>query len=127
MTKIQKLYQIKAIQAVENILVYNQGSKDECYIDSRTIRNEKGMPIVKQIAEIDKYIWYVCPFCQQIHIESKRCLNVNNRILWTNCRYRSRVLQYITIDCDIEPIAHQEATDSELEQEYILMQEFEKL
>ena len=127
MKKLDKLIHMGVNPKVESIMVYNKGGEDECYIDSRTKRSEKGIAVVKPIAENEKYIWYVCPFCQEIHIESKRCLNVNNKVLWTNCRYRNRVIQYILIDSNIEPIAQEEVLDSELEEEYNFMQGFERM
>lgn len=112
---------------VESIMVYNKGTENEYYIDLRTTKNEKGIAVVKPIADNEKYFWYVCPYCQEIHIESKRCLNINNKILWTNCKYRHRILQYILIDSNFEPIAKKEPLDSELEREYNFMQEFERM
>lgn len=124
MTKLEKLIQMNMNPIVEDILICNKGD-DEYYIDERKARNEQGMPIVKPIAESEMFVWYVCPFCQQIHIESKRCLNVNNKIIMTNCKYRYRILQYIVIDCEIEPVAFQEAKDDVLEKEYEFMMDFE--
>ena len=125
MTKLETVLKINIIPIVESILIGNKGKPDEYYIDSRTKVNEKNMPIVKPIAENEKFIWYICPFCQKIHIESKRCLNVNNKILWANCKYRCRISQYITLDCESEPLAHQKVTDKELEHEWNYMQKFE--
>lgn len=126
MAKLEKLKMMMDLRKVtEYILVCNKGEEDEFYIDSRTTRNEQGLYKVKPIAENNLFMWYVCPFCQQIHIESKRCLNVTNKVLWANCKYRRRMVQYIVADCELDPIAHQEVEDTALESEYKFMQSFE--
>ena len=124
MKKLEKLMKMNMNPIVENIFISKRG-EEEYYIDERTIKNEQGMKVVKPVAENEMFVWYICPFCQQIHIESKRCLNVNNKVIMTNCKYRYRIMQYIIIDCEIEPVAFQEAKDDVLEKEYEFMMDFE--
>ena len=53
------------------------------YIDERSHRIKNGIYVVKHIAENKKFFWYICPYCQQIHIESKRLLTHDKPIMAT--------------------------------------------
>jgi hypothetical protein len=124
MAKLSKLLSL-GIQLQIPIEIFRKDTDEEFYHDLRTVHSFKEHPRVKKIAENDLFFWYVCPNCTQIHIESKRNLNVANKAIWSNCKRRIKINQYIIIDTDIKPIAHQEVDDDVLEQEWNFMQNFE--
>ena len=78
---------------------------NEAYIDERTHRDENGMFVVKPIAESKKFFWYVCPHCKKIHMESKRYLLTDERIITAQCIYSNGIIPKIKILAKASPLA----------------------
>lgn len=130
MAKLEKLLSMK-FNLLSEIEVFRKGTDEEFYVDPRTVRAMIGSnqpPKVKMIAENEKFFWYVCPFCQQIHIESKRCLNVDQKIIRANCKHRSSIFMDLIIDevkCDIVGVVNGFEFEATLKSEWDFMRSFE--
>lgn len=128
MAKLSKLINIKknyadpTIKLLSKIEVFEKNQLGEFYTDPRTVLKLNELPRVKPIAESLLYIYYVCPYCRRIHIESKRYMNVLNRMIETRCKHE---VKHIIIDWKVEPIAHEEAFPEELTKEWEFMKQFE--
>lgn len=70
MKNCNDLFKLPVTDAFQDLLVMNSGQPTEYYIDPRTERNSDGLYVVKPITWNDAYFAYVCPFCQEIHIEA---------------------------------------------------------
>jgi hypothetical protein len=122
MNQLENLIQMADTVIYADFLIGGWEADKPYYIDTRTHKTVKGIYSVKPIAENEKFFWYVCPYCQQIHIESKRLLTHDKPIRMTNCPYRFRINQYVEFDCAAEPIALQEnVPDSVLQAEWEYM------
>lgn len=127
-TQLENLISMSDEITYKDFLIGNAGMPEEFYIDERTSKVLNGIPKVYPIAKNAKFFWYVCPFCQRIHIESKRILNLNNRVIWGNCPYRQRLNQYIQIQVQMpadEEFGGQEDVDSIMEAEWRYMEAYE--
>lgn len=120
MTHLENMIQMAETILFDKFLICGDG----VFIDPRTVRNLEGMPVVKPIAENPWFFWYACPFCQSIHIESKRLLNHDRRVISANCPYRYQIRQEFVIDMPADPLAYQEVADQILHDEWTTMQEF---
>ncbi len=126
-TQLENLIAMSDEITYKDFLIGRAGTPEEFYIDERT-SEANGIPEVFPIAENSKFFWYVCPFCQRIHIESKRTLNLNNRVIWGNCPYRGRLNQYIQMRMQMpldEEFGGQEDVDSIMEAEWQYMKAYE--
>lgn len=109
----------------DGFLIGYVDSKLQLYIDERTRKGSEGIPLVKPIAENEKFFWYICPYCQRIHIESKRTLTHDKPIRIASCGYRFRS-EKIQFDMDADPLGLQEnELDSVLKAEWEYMKEYE--
>lgn len=130
MAKLSKLiisnqnYKDSTIKMLSKIEVFEKNKSGEFYTDPRTVMKLNELPRVKPFAESVLYIYYVCPYCRRIHIESKRFMNVLNRRVETRCKLETN---YIIIDWKIEAIAHEEAFPEELTREWEFMKQFEDI
>jgi hypothetical protein len=126
MTHLENMIQMADI-IHDEFLILDASKPVHYFVDERTMKNQQGIPLVKPIAENGRFFWYICPYCQQIHIESKRNLFRDNPIIRSGCEYRNRVLQDIEIDMKKDPIADttELAAEAVLEAEWEYMQQFE--
>lgn len=107
-THLENMLQMADQLAYNEFLIGGLETDKTYYIDNRSYRNENGIYLVKPIAENERFFWYVCPYCQQIHIESKRLLTHDKPVRMTNCPYRYMINQYVQFDCSTDPIALEE-------------------
>lgn len=70
MKNCKGLFELPITEAFACLGVWNVGEWTEHYTDPRTYRNEDNMYVVKPITWNEAYFAYVCPFCQEIHIEA---------------------------------------------------------
>ena len=77
MAKLKKLLD-QGIQPYRNFMIVNRGKQDEYYIDPLHERNGE-MVKITPIAENMFFIFYICPNCCEVHSESKKVLNVDNK------------------------------------------------
>lgn len=92
-----KYYKLDA--SVKDVLVYNANTRNEYYIDTRTIRNEDGVYVIKPIAIGENFYAYVCPYCQEIHVDGILQLVCDKKhVKGTQCRYSGRLLMDYIID-----------------------------
>lgn len=128
MAKVQKLLDEGIEITRTDFYVVDVGEPTEYYIDPMTesLYNEKNQLVghqVKPIAEHDTFFYYICGMCQQIHIDSKRMLTVDNRIHITKCDYISTPVLYSVLK---DTVAHEDVEEPTLEKEWNQMQDFEK-
>ena len=83
MAKLKKLLD-QGIQPYRNFMIVNRGKQDEYYIDPLHERNGE-MVKITPIAENMFFIFYICPNCCEVHSESKKVLNVDNKEYTTRC------------------------------------------
>lgn len=69
MKNCKDLFELPITEAFSYLGVMNQGKPTEYYIDPRTDRNEHDLYVVKPLTQNEAYFAYVCPYCQEIHIE----------------------------------------------------------
>ena len=121
-THLENMLQMADTVLCNEFLIVGMDLDKEYYIDERSHRNEKGIHVVKPIAENAKFFWYVCPYCQQIHIESKRLLTHDKPIRMTNCPYRFMINQYVQFDCSADPLGFEnDVPDAILQSEWEYM------
>lgn len=70
MKNCNDLFKLPVTEAFACLGVMNRGEPTEYYIDPRTYRNEENIYVVKPITWNEAYFAYVCPYCQEIHIEA---------------------------------------------------------
>ena len=70
MKNCKDLFELPVTDAFACLGVMNQGKPTEYYIDPRTHRNDEDIYVVKPITWNEAYFAYVCPYCQEIHIEA---------------------------------------------------------
>lgn len=124
MGHIGNMIQMADAAPFKGFLISNSGTPDEHYIDERTHRTPEGLYLVKPIAESRLFFWYVCPFCQDMHIESKRLLTRDRPVRLANCAYRNQINQYLQFDMAADPLALQQVTDEILSSEWRIMKEY---
>ena len=91
-----QLFGMPKTEAFSQLLVCNLGTPTEYYIDPRTYRDENNLYVVKPITGNRLFFCYVCPFCQEIHIETCRALNVKHKKLYCKCKHIQSIgLQFI--------------------------------
>lgn len=109
----------------DGFLIADAAEPIQFYIDERTSNGSEGIPLVKPIAENEKFFWYVCPYCKRIHIESKRTLTHDKPIRLASCGYRFNS-EKVQFDMDADPLGLQEnELDSVLKAEWEYMKEYE--
>lgn len=118
------------------ILTCNAGKPTEYYIDKRTHRNEHNDYVVKPIARNRLFFWYICPFCQMIHMESCRWLNRTGVFIPIRCKHLRKLKLTLCIDTPVSDIAvqgtdvhdlyDQIVLDNCLHAEYEHIEDFEK-
>ncbi len=122
MTHLENMVQMADQVTYKEFLIGGFETDREYYIDERSHRNERGIYIVKPIAENERFFWYICPLCQQIHIESKRLLTHDKPVRMTNCPYRYMINQYVQFDCPVDPLGLEEdVPDSIMQKEWDYM------
>ena len=108
----------------DEFLVADSAEPIQFYIDERTRKGSEGFPLVKPIAENEKFFWYICPYCKRIHIESKRTLTHDKPVRLATCGYRFST-EHIQFDMEANPLAMQEnKVDSILKAEWEYMKGF---
>lgn len=127
MAKIQKLIDEGIEITRTDFYVVDVGEPTEYYIDPMTepLYNEKNQLIgskIKPIAEKNTFFYYICGMCQQIHVDSKRMLNVDNRMHMTKCDYISTPILYSVLK---DTVAYEDVEESTLEREWNYMEEFQ--
>lgn len=55
----------------DEIQIVDADTKNEHYIDNRTVIDEEGLKVVKPISLHNEHYWYVCPACQTIHMTTR--------------------------------------------------------
>lgn len=125
MTHLENMIQMANQVTYKDFLIGGFETDREYYIDERSHRNERGIYVVKPIAENERFFWYICPFCQKIHIESKRLLVKDKPVLMANCFCRYMIHQYIQLDCNTDPLALvEDVADSEMQADWDYMNAF---
>lgn len=130
MTHLENLIQIADYISYKGFLVGGMDTNNEYYIDERTHKDTRGMYVVRPIAENEKFFWYVCPFCQKIHIESKRYLFRDNPIIDSNCIFRRKLIQKLRIIAPASPLAQEnvdEVPGFVMDEEWNYMEKFNNL
>jgi hypothetical protein len=126
-TLLENLIAMSDELTYQDFLIGRAGTPEEFYIDERTTGGLNTVPKVFPVAENDLFFWYICPFCQQIHIESKRILNLTDRTIWTACPYRMRLMQYIQIQMEADAEwGSREDVDSIMEAEWRYMNAYNR-
>lgn len=105
------LFQLPVTDRFQEICVMNSGQITEYYIDPKTKRNSEGLYVVKPITWNDAYFAYVCPFCQEIHIEAVNCLGEKGNMkekyalkknqAFCRCRHMKNLKLKYLIDLDV--------------------------
>lgn len=109
-----ELFKLPVTDAFHEIYVMNNGEQTEYYIDPRTKRNNEGLYVVKPITWNDAYFAYVCPFCQEIHIEAVNYLGEQGNIspkyalkknqAFCRCRHMKNLKLKYVIDMDADQL-----------------------
>lgn len=121
-THLENMIQMANNLLYKEFLIGGWETDKDYYIDPRSHRIENGIYSVKPIAENEKFFWYICPYCQQIHIESKRLLTHDKPIRMTNCPYRYMINQYVQFDCSADALGLEEnVPDSVMQAEWNYM------
>lgn len=115
-THLENMLQMADQLTYNEFLIGGWEADKTYYIDNRSHRNENGIYLVKPIAENERFFWYICPFCQQIHIESKRLLTHDKPVRMTNCPYRYMINQYVQFDCPADPLGLEDDVPDEVMQ-----------
>lgn len=123
MTQLENMIQMADEIQYKGFLISRAGS-EECYIDDRTTKGPEGYYLVKPIADNHRFFWYVCPYCQRIHIESKRLLTHDRPVRMTNCPYRYQINQYVQFDMVADPVAKENPSDQVLKMEWQYMNQY---
>ncbi len=126
-----ELFGMPITEAFDILEIFNRGTIFEHYVDPRTYRNEDNIYVIKPITENSLYFCYVCPWCQDIHIESKRELFTDQRKLFVKCSHLKHLKLTFIIDMPVARIAINDdvikgrAYRKGLTDEYNFMQRFE--
>lgn len=127
MAKLQKLLD-------ENIDIKHENFKaieingNEIYIDhaSLALQEQGTLGITLPIAETDVFFYYICSNCLEIHVESKRYLNADNRIGNNVCKKYKTLTLPVRYGIAKNELAFEEATEMKLLEEWQYMNDFEK-
>lgn len=96
MAQLKDIYEVNG-NIVRNNFYTLEGKGKEFYIDPLTERYDEELkplehPVITPIGFLGgTHLFYICPFCQEIHIESTTNLNVDNKVLTIPCEQHTGV------------------------------------